>query len=452
MAYPPHVGGFTRWRRNAVYMGLALVMAPLAWADVDQALLEKAEGLLKANDYEAAYALLEPWEVAGAGDQVYDYLLGTAALESNRPSKASFVYERILAVTPSYSGVRADMGRAYMALGDYGRAKIEFESVLSIQTLPPDLRSAVEQYAKAAEARAQNKPTVATGYVEVGIGSDNNIGSATALGSINLPTTGLYAPAPPTGRQTPDNYSALGLGGEVNHQLSNQWGLYGGGDYRGRAYQQYADSGYATLDGRFGLSYTGGPWLLRAGFSAQQYSLNQSRIRDTLGATLEWRLALSQSSQLSLGTSYSDAKYVLSTSSNQDTQTSALTAGWLTALGDGSAVFSLTGSFGMERGVGGRDDGDRRFYGPRLTLQKNFAEKMGGYASLGATFSKYTGTNSLYLLSRDESLYDIALGVTWTVGKGLTVRPQFSALRNASNADLYSYDKNDFSVNLRFDY
>lgn len=134
--------------------------------------------------------------------------------------------------------------------------------------------------------------------------------------------------------------------------------------------------------------------------------------------TLEWRLALSRSSQLSLGTSYSVAKYALSTSSNQDTQTSALTAGWLTALGDGSAVFSLTGSFGMEHGVGGRDDGDRRFYGPRLTLQKNFAEKMGGYASLGATFSKYTGTNSLYLLSRDESLYDIALGVIWTVGKG----------------------------------
>lgn len=431
--------------------GIALI-TPLAWADVDQALLEKAEGLLKDNQFEAAYALLEPWEIAGAGDQVYDYLLGTAALESNRPSKASFVYERILAVTPSYIGVRADMGRAYMALGDYGRAKIEFESVLSIQSLPPDLRSSVERYAKAAEARAQNKRTVGTGYVEVGVGSDTNIGSATALGAINLPATGLYAPAPPTGQKTPDTYSTLGLGGEINHQLTDQWGLYGGGDYRGRAYQQYFDSGYATLDGRFGLSYTGGPWLLRAGLTAGQYYLNQARLRDTVGATVDWRLALNNSSQLSLGTTYSDAKYQVSTSSSQDTQTSTLTAGWLTSLGDGSAVFSLTGSYGIERGVGGRDDGDRRFYGPRLTLQKSFAEKMGAYASVGATFSKYSGTNSLYLVSRDESLYDIALGITWTVGKGLSVRPQFSAIRNTSNAELYSYDKNDFSVNLRFDY
>ncbi len=452
MVYPSHVGDLKkRWRRGAVCVALALV-APLAWADVDQALLEKAEGLIKANDHEAAYALLEPWEVAGAGDPVYDYLLGTAALESNRPSKASFVYERILAVTPSYIGVRADMGRAYMALGDYGRAKIEFESVLSMQSLPPDLRSAVEQYAKAAEARSQNKRTVVTGYVEAGVGSDSNIGSATPLASINLPSTGLYAPAPPTGRQTPDNYSTLGIGGEVNHQFSDQWGLYGGGDYRGRAYQQYFDSGYATLDGRFGLNYSGGPWLLRAGLTAQQYYLNQARIRDTVGATLDWRLALNRNSQLSLGSSYGDARYQAASSSSQDTQTTTLTAGWLTSLSEGTAVFGLSGSFGIERGVGGRDDGDRRFYGPRLTLQKSFAEKFGAYASLGATFSKYSGTNSLYLVSRDESLYDIAFGVTWTVGKGLSVRPQFSTLRNTSNADLYSYDKNDFSVNLRFDY
>jgi len=449
MAYPTI--GFMGRKRTIACICLALV-SPWAWAEVDQLVLEQAESLLKVGQYESAYLLLEPLELNGAGDPVYDYLLGSAALESNRPSKASFVYERILAVTPSYVGVRADMGRAYLALGDYGRAKIEFESVLSMQSLPPDLRASVEQYAKAADARAQNKRTVGTGYAEVGVGSDTNIGSATALASVNLPATGLYAPAPPTGQKTPDTYSTLGLGGEVNHQLTNQWGLYGGGDYRGRAYQQYVDSDYATLDGRFGLSYTGGAWLLRTGLTAGQYVLNQSRLRNTWGATVDWRLALNSSSQISLGSSYSDAKYLVSSYSSQDTQTSTVSAGWLKSLGDGSAVFSLTGAYGIERGVGGRDDGDRRFYGPRLTVQKSFAEKMGAYASLGATFSKYAGTNSLYLISRDESLYDIALGITWSVGKGLSVRPQFSAIHNTSNAELYSYDKNDFSVNLRLDY
>lgn len=451
MAYAD-IGVVKRLQRSAVALLCVALFTPLAWANVDQSLLEKAEALLKANRYEEAYALLEPWEVAGAGDPVYDYLLGTAALESNRPSKASFVYERILAVTPDYIGVRADMGRAYLALGDYGRAKIEFESVLSIQNLPPDLRSAVEQYAKAAEARAQNKRTVVTGYAELGVGADTNIGSATALAQVNLPATGLYAPAPPTGQKTQDNYSTLGLGGEINHQLNDQWGMYAGADYRGRGYQQFADSDYATLDGRVGLSYTGGAWLLRGGLTAGQYVLNRSRLRDTLGATMDWRMSLGSSSQLSLGGSFGDAKYQLPLYSSQDTQTTTLSAGWLTSLGGGSAVFSLTGSYGIERAVGGRDDGDRRFYGPRLTLQKSFAEKLGAYASLGATYSKYAGTNSLYLVNRDESLYDLSLGMSLSMGRGLSVRPQFSATRNTSNAELYSYDKNDFSVNIRLDY
>lgn len=450
MAYPD-VGRMQWCRRTLVGLCVGLV-ANLAWADVDQSVLEKAEALLKSGKAEETYRLLEPLELEGAGDPVYDYLLGTAALDSNRPSKASFVYERILAVAPGFAGVRADMGRAYLALGDFGRAKIEFESVLATQSLPPDLRRTVEQYAKAAQARSKNQRTVVSGYVEAGIGADTNIGSATALSSINLPAIGLYAPAPPAGQKTADSFSIVSVGAEINHQLTDQWGLYGGADYRSRAYQLYTESGYATLDSRAGVSYTGGDWLVRAGLTAGQYSLNQIRVRDTVGANLDWRMTVDTNSQWSLGGVYTDATYADPTTVNQNTQTSALTAGWLTSFSDGSAVFSLTGTLGMERGVGGRDDGDRRFYGPRLTLQKNFNEKLGGYASVGATFSRYSGTNALYLLQREESLYDLALGVTWSGGSGFSLRPQFSAIRNTSNAALYGYDKNDFSVNLRFDF
>lgn len=450
MAHPMH-GIPAPWKRLALGLCVALV-APLAWADVDLGVLEKAEGLLKSGHAEEAYLLLEPLELSGAGDPVYDYLLGTAALESNRPSKASFVYERILAVAPGYAGVRADMGRAYLALGDYGRAKIEFEAVLAIQNLPPDLRTSVEQYAKAAEARAQNQRLTGSGYVEVGVGSDTNIGSATTLSLVNVPSIGLYAPPPPTGRKTADNYGTLGLGGEVSYQLTDQWSIYGGGDYRGRGYQMYHDSDYATLDGRFGVSYAGGAWLLRTGLSAGQYNLNQERLRITSGATLDWRMALNNQNQFSLGASYTDASYQLASYTSQNTQTTALTAGWLTSLSGGSTVFSLTGAFGIERGVGGRDDGDRRFYGPRLAIQTSFAERMGAFASAGATVSRYDGTNALYLFPRNETLYDLTLGMTWSFGKGLSVRPQFSAIRNNSNADLYSYDKNDWTVNLRFDF
>lgn len=450
MANPNHGRG-ARTRSRAI--GLCLVLtASLALAQVDSGVLDRAQELLKAGKAEEAYSLLEPLEIAGAGDPMYDHLLGTAALESNRPSKASFVYERILAVTPDHIGVRTDMGRAYLALGDYGRAKIEFESVLALQNLPPDLRSTVERYASAAEATSQNRRTTGSVFAEWGVGSDTNIGSATALATVTVPAIGLYAPAPPSGKETADNYRTVGLGGEITHQLTDRWSLYGGADYRGRRYQLYSDSDYATLDARFGVNYSGGAWLLRTGLSTGQYNLDHSRLRSTTGVSLDWRLALDGRHQVSLGANIADAHYQLSNYASQDTQTTALSAGWLTAFGDGSTVLSLTGSLGMEKAVAGRDDGDRHFSGPRLTLQTNLADTMGAYAAAGATRSRYASTNSLYLVSREETQYDLSLGMTWAVGKGLSVRPQFSAVRNRSNADLYTYDKNDWSVNMRFDY
>jgi hypothetical protein len=425
-----------------------MLVAQSAWADVDQAVLEKAENLLKAGKSEEVYQMLEPLEVEGAGDLVFDYLLGTAALETNRPSKATFIYERILAVAPAYTGVRADMGRAYFALGDFGRAKIEFETVLAIQNLPTDLRATVEQYAKAAEARSQEKRTVLNGYIETGFGRDTNIASANNADTLTFPSGGTYTPS-----RKSDNYATLGLGGELNHQLSSQWGLYGGADYRGRAYQTYCDSTCNwTLDARTGLSYSGGAWLVRAGITAGTYNLNQVQYRDSVGANVDWRLALANANQLTLGASTTRAAYLVAANNNQNTQTNTLSAGWLTSLGDGSAIFSLTGTTGIELAVGGRDDGDKRFYGPRILVQKSFTNTLGGYATAGLTYAKYSGTNTLYAIARDESLYDVALGMTWTLSKGFSVRPQITFLKNNSNAELYSYDKVDGSLNVRFDF
>jgi outer membrane protein len=443
-----------RFFRPAWVLAFAfLCVVPAAQAQISQSVLEQADALIKAGKAEAAYQLLEPLEIQGAGDPVYDYLLGTSALDSNRPSKATFVYERILAVTPDYVGIRADMGRAYFALGDFGRAKIEFETVLTFQNLPQDLRATVEQYVKAAESRAQDKATVFNGYAEFGLGHDTNIGSANAASSLSYPGSALAGPGTYAPDLKSDNYATLGLGGELNHRFNAQWGLYGGADYRGRAYSRYCDNTCnSALDARLGASYSGGAWLVRGGLIAGNYTLNQAVYRDTTGLSVDWRLATPGGSQFSLGASGVQTQYLAAGQSSQNTQTNTLNVGWLTSLGNGDAVFSLSASGGVELAVGGRDDGHREFVGPRILFQKSLNSGLGAYVSAGATMSRYGGINTLYGISREESLYDIALGMTWSLRKGLSLRPQLSYLKNISNAELYSYDKTDASINLRLDY
>ena len=127
-------------------LAATLLASPLAFAQTEDATLIKADALIKEGKPADAFALLEPLEAKLAGNATYDYLLATAALNAGNPSRATFIYERILAINPEFIGVRADMGRAYYQMGDLARAKLEFESILALSNLPPDLRSAVETY------------------------------------------------------------------------------------------------------------------------------------------------------------------------------------------------------------------------------------------------------------------------------------------------------------------
>ena len=442
--------GGANCRLHRLAWALALCLPLNTWAQ--QALIDQAQALVTAGKPGDAYLLLEASEEAYAGDAAFDYLLASTALNSGRPSKAIFVHERILAVDPSYLGVRADMGLAYYALGDHARAKIEFEAVLAIGNLPPDLRSQVEQYVRAIDSRGAGSGTYRTAYIEFGFGRDSNIGSATEHRSLNLPAYGLYQPLPPIGLRRGDNYSTLALGGEVNHALNERLGVYAGADYRIRDYRQYNDPNTWTLDGRAGLSYSGNDWLLRAGVLLGEYRYNAARLRHSSGANVDWRRAIDASNQITVGASVIKANYLTAGTLGQDVNIYSGSVGWLRAIGGGNTVLGLSGTLGYEESLRSRDDGDRRFWGPRLTLQSNFTSVLGGYVTTGATHSVYSGNNTSYQFARNETTYDLTMALNWAVAKGVALRPQLSHVKNVSNATLYSYDKTDLSLNLRFDY
>ncbi|HSD59935.1 MAG TPA: tetratricopeptide repeat protein, partial [Burkholderiales bacterium] len=206
----------TAWRGLLTVCLLAAALAGSAGsvmaAEPDVA---RAQQLLREGKAAEAYTLLEPFEVQMAGDPVFDYLLATAALQSGKPSQATFIYERILSVAPDYAGVRADMARAYYELGDYARARLEFELVLTLQNLPADLRSAVEQYVAAIEQLRKPARTVLRGYTQAGYGRDSNINS-TGAGGIITGANGEVIILGPAGTDQADNFWALGFGGEVN--------------------------------------------------------------------------------------------------------------------------------------------------------------------------------------------------------------------------------------------
>lgn len=414
--------------------------------------LAKAKTLIQAGRSAEAYSLLEPFEFEQAGNVEYDYLLGTAALNSGLPGKATLVFERVLAMEPRYVGVRADMARAYYDMGDYARAKIEFETILVLQNLPQGIREQAQKYLTAIKKGTEAQFTSYTGYIDAGFGHDSNVNSSTNQSPILFTAHNILYFPDSTALQKSDNYTALMLGGEVNHKLGEKWSVYGGVDVRGRSYTKYSEANYAMLDGRAGMGYNNGAHLLRIGLIAGRFFAADKASRDTAGLTGEWRYALDSSNQLSMNGQHARYRFVNVAQTSEDYDQSTLGAGWMHAFAGGKSMLVMNANTGAERDTNGRTDGGKRYNTLRLAGQSALTDKVGAFISVGATVGKFDKLNSNFLLLRKDKLFDATLGASIQVFKVWSLRPQLSYMKSLSNVPFYQFDKTDVSLNLRRDF
>jgi tetratricopeptide (TPR) repeat protein len=418
-------------------------------ADAD--IVAQGEALVRAGRYAEAYALLDPLEDKLAGDVRFDYLLARSALQTGNPSRASFIYERILAVEPNYLGVRLEMGQAYLALGDYARAKFEFETVLRFENLPPGLREQAQIYSKAADDSVAGKKTVGYGYAEIGYGYDSNVQSATRTSEISV-VNGNTIILDPANLKRGDHYKSVALGGELVHALTERFSAFAGGDARGRAYNNIDVADFGSLDGRVGLGYNEGANSARLGVNTGRYWLDYDKTRDTFGLTADYRYLVTKQDQLTLNAGGSRFKFLSDDLkiNNFDLYQGAI--GWLHGSADGRSAAGLTLLVGIENATNGRADGDKPFYGARITLQTSFTDQIGAFFLGGAQHGRYREINPLFDTKRVDTLYDVTAGVTWSFAKGWSLRPQVVYYKNRSNIALFEYDRTDVSLNLRMDF
>ncbi|MGH8669655.1 MAG: tetratricopeptide repeat protein [Burkholderiales bacterium] len=417
------------------------------WA-ADADVVNQAEAMLRAGRFAEAFQLLEPLEERLAGDLRYDYLLARSALEMGQPSRATFIYERILAVEPNYAGVRLEMGRAYLALGDYARAKLEFETLLRFPNLPPDLRQQVLIYAKAAEEQAAGKRTVGFGYLEYGYGYDSNPQS---VSSANPITTAAGEPLF-IGEERSDQFHNLSVGGELVHALTGRFSAYAGGDARMRGHRDVDTADYGTIDGRVGVGYSEGGSQTRVGVNFGRYYLDHEPTRDNAGLTAEYRTLLNPRNQVSVNVQVSKFEFLPELLREQDYDLLQSTVGWLGVVNEGRGAIGISLLGGIEKARRGRTDGDKPYAGARLTLQNSFTDRVGAFFLGGAQRGKYKDFNVGFGDRRKDTLYDMVAGITWTFAPGWSLRPQLIYLKNDSNLAIFEYEKTEISINLRKDF
>lgn len=435
--------------------------------------LGKADALLKAGKAQEGYTLLAPHEYEMAGNVDYDYLLGIAALDSDKPDKATLAFERVLAVNPNFAGARLDMARAYFALGDYERAKTEFETVLG-QNPPPQAKATIEKYLTA--IKQQDKKTLITGYLEGSVGYDDNVTAATTTFSSSV---GQAFPSlagqtfTPTGNALlrRDTFLALGGGLDVNYKLSDRSALYLGLDAKQRSYDTERLYDTDITDERFGLITTEGTNTYRVGMQFQQYRqlggvAGTTNDRDSSGISVEWKHTLNERNLVSVFGLYNQQRFpdmvdAINGAHYSDIDQTLVGVNWLTALqAKGNPLFVASLSYGEDKAKTRKSTGTdvgKNYLGLRLYGQYSLDERLDIFGVAG-----YQWRNDTSMFDRsavnsgvpygEDRLSDFSVGFNWRPYPNWTVRPQVSYWSNESNLSLYSYDRTETSVTVRHDF
>lgn len=430
-------------------MALALMASGAAWAD---AVTDNAQALLEKGEAKAAYDLLEPLEPQRAGDPEYDFLLGLAALEIGKNTNAVFALERVLAVDPKHARARAEIARAYLALGETKTAKQEFESVKQ-QGVPPEVASTIDRLISAVERIEDEGRTTVRGYVEATVGHDTNVNSATAANGISVPAWGgPILTLSPASRQQSDTFTTLGAGFSVRHPLSSEWALIGGlnGNKRMNSHHEDTfDTGQA--DGHLGLMRTYGKDVFSAVAQYNQLWVDNERYREATGFTTQWQHNYDARNQSSLYVQYASLHYPQE--KERDGDRFVIGANFAHALQGFKTVF-YGGVYLGEEVV--KDDNfphlGHLLSGARVGAQHELKKDLKAYVNLAYEHRRYGAENPLLLRTRTDDQWNLGVGMTWTPAKNWVVTPQFQYTNNRSNLEINRFNREVVSVTVRRDF
>lgn len=432
-------------RAGLIAVGL-LMASGIARAD---AVTDNARALLDKGDAKAAYALLEPLESQRAGDPDYDFLLGLAALEIGKNTNAVFALERVLAVNPNHVRARAEIARAYLALGETGTAKQEFESVKR-QGVPPEVATTVDRLLAAVERIDDEGRTTVRGYVEAAFGHDTNVNSATSASGVTIPAFGgPVLTLTPASRQQSDTFEIVGTGMNVRHPLSKEWALIGGLNGYKRMNNHHEDTfDTGGVDAHFGAVRTYGRDIFSAVLQYNQLWVDNDRYREAAGLTAQWQHNYNDRTQSSFYVQYANLSYPSEDVRNADRF--VVGANFAHVMPGFKTVFYGGAYLGEE--VVKNDSYDylgNVLYGARVGAMHDLRGDLRAFANFGYEHRLYSGENPLLLRTRDDNQWAFSVGMNWTPRKNWVVTPQFQYTDNRSNLEINRFRREVVSVTVR---
>ena len=427
---------------------LAAVLAAVTTCALADALTDRAKQLLRDRQHKQAYELLLPQEPSRAGDPEFDYLLGIAALDAGDPERAIFALERVLAVQPNNHVARAEIARAYLTVGEREAARREFETVRR-QQIPEDAKTSIDRYLSAIAAA---DITQIRGYLEVGLGHDSNVNSATSQSQIAIPffAGAIFDFSASNRRQ--DHFGSFAGGVNFTRKLSPAFALVGGASGSLNVHPDEGQFDTYNVEGNLGGRLTSGKEAFTLALQAQEFGVDLASFRQAAGVVAQWQHNYHERRQATVFGQFTNLEYPTQPIRDAERAVAGIAYGQALS-GDKAPVIFISGYGGQERE---KADGvphlGHDLAGIRLGGQLRLGTGWGVFANASHERRLYGGTEPIFLIRREDRQYDVAAGITYLVTAGTVLVTQLAHTRNDSNIVINDFDRTVASVSVRFNF
>ncbi len=331
-------------------------------------------------------------------------------------------------------------GLRYLEAGDYASAVLEFETVLRLDGLPPDLNQRAEIYAETARQYLAGDPLALSGYALGGIGNYRE--NSTSAGS----------------GETDDFFVSYRFGGRLNYRLSDELAFNNSLDYRFRYYDASARRNDSDLRWNSALSRSLGDNNLAVGVRGRVSFRGNGNYRNDYGLYSDWRILIDEDNQVELGAEYRRRRYPEGPLRERSRHIAELSAGWTRSLMDGDASFTLTAAGGRE--TSSRIDGDSNFFSLSPEFDFTINDSWSGFVFVWYQNDRYSyerissdsGDEPFALPTRNDDLYELGGGLIWEFADGWSLNPEVLYIRDRSNLLGSNYSSIETWMTVRKDF
>jgi hypothetical protein len=410
-------------------------------------LTDRAKQLLEQRRAREAYELLLPHESERAGNIEYDYLLGIAANDAGEAERAVFALERVLALEPQNHLARAEIARAYLALGERDAARREFETVRG-QPIPEAAKASIERFLAAIRAA---ETTRVDGFIELGAGYDSNVNAATSAAQVALPALGgVIATLDPLTTRRADSFGALAGGINVTHKLAQAWALVGNASGSARLHPHEDQFDQMSLDASLGARWSHGSDALTLGGQLQSFHLDYARYREVAGVVAQWQHSYDDNRQISLFGQHARLRYPTQSIRDADRDVLGIAYGRAFTVRYAPVLFGSAYA-GRERQLASEvPNVGYDLWGVRVGAQLSFSRGWGVFASAAYEERDYGAPEPIFLETRRDRQTDLGIGASYLLRAHTTVIAQLAYTDNRSNIPISKFDRTVAGISMRF--